>query len=117
VFIAEDGPMCFKDNQDKIQDCFQSTLGKYADGEFLATLPSLVANNESCADMDLFEKCMISHIEKCDDKTPANLVGSLFKFVRNQTPCRNYHKNSGLSVQLSAALFFILFMQIVLYLT
>lgn len=84
-------------------------MSKYTNDELptLEDIPSLIANEENCADMDKFEKCMIYHVEQCDDKTPANLVGSLFKFVRNETPCRNFNRNSGKTLQTSVVLVFV----------
>jgi hypothetical protein len=78
-------------------------MSKYTDGELptLENLPSLIANEENCEDMMKLEKCVVAHIEDCEDKTPANLIGSLFKFVRNETPCRNYVKGNGMKIQLS----------------
>lgn len=39
--------------------------------------------------MDKLQQCVVKSLEKCDESTPANLVESMFKFVRNETPCVN----------------------------
>lgn len=39
--------------------------------------------------MDLLQMCVVKSLEKCEESTPANLVESMFKFVRNETPCVN----------------------------
>lgn len=42
-----------------------------------------------CSDMDTLQRCVVKSLEKCEESTPANLVESMFKFVRNETPCGN----------------------------
>lgn len=39
--------------------------------------------------MDLLQICVVKSLEKCQESTPANLVESMFKFVRKETPCVN----------------------------
>lgn len=39
--------------------------------------------------MDKLQICVVEALEKCEESTPANLVESMFKFVRNETPCVN----------------------------
>lgn len=39
--------------------------------------------------MDKLQICVVEVLEKCEESTPANLVESMFKFVRNETPCVN----------------------------
>lgn len=42
-----------------------------------------------CSDMGHLQNCIVDVLEVCEESTPANLVESLFKFVRNETPCAN----------------------------
>lgn len=42
------------------------------------------------SDMDTLQVCVVQSLEKCEESTPANLVESMFKFVRNETPCVNF---------------------------
>lgn len=37
--------------------------------------------------MDALQVCVVKHLERCEESTPANLVESMFKFVRNETVC------------------------------
>lgn len=39
--------------------------------------------------MAILQHCVVESLEKCSESTPANLVESMFKFVRNETPCVN----------------------------
>lgn len=41
------------------------------------------------SEMDLLQICIVKSLEKCQESTPANLVESMFKFVRKETPCVN----------------------------
>lgn len=41
------------------------------------------------SDMDALQVCVVKHLERCEESTPANLVESMFKFVRNETVCGN----------------------------
>lgn len=53
-------------------------------------LPNLVLGEKECMDMDKLQICIVDVLEKCSESTPANLVESLFKFVRKETPCHNF---------------------------
>lgn len=52
--------------------------------------------------MDALQICVVKHLEKCEESTPANLVESMFKFVRNETVCGNISPVSS-TLQLSNA--------------
>lgn len=41
------------------------------------------------SDMNALQRCVVKELETCEESTPANLVESMFKFVRNETPCAN----------------------------
>lgn len=43
----------------------------------------------NCSDMNTLQTCIVKELETCEESTPANLVESMFKFVRNETPCVN----------------------------
>lgn len=38
-------------------------------------------------DIQNLQQCIVTELEKCEEPTPANIVDSLFRFVRKQTPC------------------------------
>lgn len=42
------------------------------------------------SEMDDLQHCIVKHLETCEESTPANLVESAFKFIRNETPCKNF---------------------------
>ena len=92
VFIAEKGPECFSDKKDAIMECMNSTFSGYVPTETptLASLPNFILGEKECADMTILEHCIVKELENCEESTPANLVESLFKFVKNETPCVNF---------------------------
>lgn len=92
LFIAEEGPECFSDQKDALIDCVNGTLSGYLqDDSAPATegLPKLVMGKKQCDEMSSLQECMVQALEGCKESTPANLVESLFKFVRRETPCAN----------------------------
>jgi hypothetical protein len=40
-----------------------------------------------CRDMADLQKCVVKALETCTEPTPANIVDSMFNFVRKMTPC------------------------------
>ncbi|XP_049291599.1 27 kDa glycoprotein-like [Anopheles funestus] len=92
LFIAEEGPECFSDQKDALMDCVNGTLSGYLkDDSAPATegIPKLVMGKKQCDEMSSLQECMVQALEGCQESTPANLVESLFKFVRRETPCAN----------------------------
>ncbi|KAH8303705.1 hypothetical protein KR018_000887, partial [Drosophila ironensis] len=105
LFIAEDGPKCLSSQKDGIQECLNATFSGYLNGTAAAgaaasgnainvtALPKLVGGQKQCEEMPSLQACVVERLEHCADITPANLVESMFNFIRNETVCRNYpHK-------------------------
>lgn len=92
VFIAEKGPECFTDKQEHISHCINATFHNYMPKETpsLENLPNLLLTEKECKDMDKLQICIVKELEQCEESTPANLVESLFKFIKNETPCSNH---------------------------
>jgi len=92
LFIAEGGPECLSANQEAIQTCANKTITKNLPKEALSVnnLPSLVFGEEQCRDMADLQKCVVKALETCSEPTPANIVDSLFNFVRKMTPCAKF---------------------------
>lgn len=40
-------------------------------------------------DMTVLQACVVAELEKCADPTPANIMDSIFNFIRRVTPCEN----------------------------
>lgn len=54
--------------------------------------------------MSEVQVCVVAELGKCSEPTPANIVESLFEFVRKSTPCSQFKsaqviKNSAGSLQ------------------
>ena len=92
MFIAEKGPECFASKKEAIQECLNSTFLGYISTETLslATLPKLVIGEKECADVDALEHCIAKELKTCAETTPLNLVESLFKYIRTESPCANF---------------------------
>jgi len=41
------------------------------------------------------QKCVVKALETCSEPTPANIVDSMFNFVRKMTPCAKYKSEAG----------------------
>lgn len=39
--------------------------------------------------MTRLQSCLVNELEKCSDPTPANIVDSIFNFIKRVTPCKN----------------------------
>ncbi|XP_041772171.1 27 kDa hemolymph protein-like [Anopheles merus] len=93
LFIAEEGPECFADQKDALIDCVNGTMSGYLRDDSAPAasegLPKLVMGKKQCDEMSSLQDCMVQALEGCKESTPANLVESLFKFVRRETPCAN----------------------------
>ncbi|XP_031641080.1 27 kDa hemolymph protein-like [Contarinia nasturtii] len=108
LFIAEKGPQCFTETKDELISCMNATFFNYLPSEkeiesktVPTELPQLVMGQEQCNDMDSLQGCVVKSLEKCQESTPANLVESMFKFVRNETPCGNMTSQRASESQLT----------------
>ncbi|KAL1400263.1 hypothetical protein pipiens_007578 [Culex pipiens pipiens] len=110
------GPECFQEQKQPLIDCFNGTLRGYLDESTPKPsegIPKLVMGQKQCDDMDNLRACFVRVLEDCQESTPANLVESMFKFVRRETPCANFtvpaetkkgRRNSSDALQSSAAM-------------
>ncbi|KMQ97649.1 interferon-related developmental regulator 1-like protein [Lasius niger] len=96
LFISAGGPECFQSKQQAIQDCANNTYGGYIPKTDpsnnligLESLPSLTFGTRECRDMANLQVCVVAELEKCSDPTPANIMDSIFNFVKRVTPCEN----------------------------
>lgn len=99
LFIAEKGPECLESHKEGIENCINSTFSRYIpDGgiDNIKSLPKFVMGPKECNDMDRLESCIVKKLETCEEITPANIVESMFRFIKNETICRsipNTHKH------------------------
>ncbi|XP_032680817.1 27 kDa hemolymph protein-like [Odontomachus brunneus] len=95
LFIAAGGPECFQAKQQAVQDCANKTLSGYIPKSDpsgligLESLPRLNFESKECTDMNNLQACVVKELETCTDPTPANIVDSIFNFVKKVTPCEN----------------------------
>ena len=91
LFIAEKGPECLESKKEDIQHCINNTFSRYVpkDGiENVKTLPKFIMSPKHCSDMEKLETCVVEKLELCQEITPANIVESMFRFIKNETICR-----------------------------
>ncbi|KAH8366633.1 hypothetical protein KR084_008754 [Drosophila pseudotakahashii] len=98
LFIAEKGPECIESQKDNIQQCVNNTFSEYINlsdlqDNRIKTIPKLTVGQKQCDEMLNLQACVVSKLEQCSDITPANLVESMFNFIRNQTLCRDNQKS------------------------
>lgn len=89
LFIAEKGPECFLEQKDDLIKCVNNTFsGYFKDIDTSSqTIPKLVIGQKQCDDFTRLQNCLVQELEQCDESTPANLVESLFRFMRKGSPC------------------------------
>lgn len=104
LFIAERGPECLESKRDAIQHCMNTTFGEYLPKESvenIETLPKFIIGPKQCDDIQRLSDCVTAELEKCDEITPANIIESMFRFIKNETICRNElstaHQKSNMS--------------------
>jgi len=93
LFIAEGGPECMNASQDAIKSCVQTAFKKHvtlSDEPSLSDIPSLLFQADQCQDFFELQKCVVKELEKCKEPTPANIVDSLFNFIKKVTPCAKF---------------------------
>ncbi|XP_067641685.1 27 kDa glycoprotein-like [Eurosta solidaginis] len=92
LFIAEKGPECLQSKAEDIQNCVNSTFSSYLPKngfEDFKALPKFVISPKQCEEMAKLEHCIVQKLEKCSEITPANIVESMFRFIKNETICHN----------------------------
>ncbi|KAL7292492.1 hypothetical protein TKK_0014067 [Trichogramma kaykai] len=106
LFIAAKGPECFQSKGQAIFECANATYGSEAKNlpinpanglqsfEDIKSLPSLVFDDKACRNMDKFQTCVVDVLEGCDDPTPANLLDSIFNYIKKVTPCEKVLKSA-----------------------
>lgn len=127
LFIAAGGPECFKAKHEVILNkCGNSSLSSYIpvpdmnNGGLpsLENLPNLIFGPKECDIMRSLQTCIVEELETCSDPTPANIVDSIFDFIKRTTPCRNLESAQNAkvvgqrssAVQLASSVFTVLFL-------
>ncbi|XP_037726561.1 27 kDa hemolymph protein [Drosophila subpulchrella] len=108
LFIAEKGPECIESQKENIQQCVNNTFAEYLNlqdpqDNRIKTIPKLTVGEKQCDEMLNLQACVVSKLETCSDITPANLVESMFNFIRNQTLCRDHQRSPQVAAAAAAA--------------
>jgi len=105
LFYSEGGPDCLMDKKEAIQHCLNTSFSKYMPNneQSLSGLPSFKFEEDQCKSMIGLQSCVVAELKKCGEPTPANIVESLFEFVRRSTPCSKF-KSSQLQSSMAPSL-------------
>jgi hypothetical protein len=106
LFYSEGGPDCLMNKKEAVQHCLNTSFSRYMpSGEpSLASLPAFKFEEDQCKSMSELQLCVVAELGKCGEPTPANIIESLFEFVRRSTPCSKFQsaqtqKSTGVSLQ------------------
>ncbi|XP_044754795.1 uncharacterized protein LOC123313821 [Coccinella septempunctata] len=83
MFVAEEGPECIKAHVEGIKTCVNNTL-KLSTTSTVDSLPSFLNATKVCDDLAKIQPCIVTELEICDNTTPANVVDSVFRFIRKR---------------------------------
>ncbi|CAG4941440.1 unnamed protein product [Parnassius apollo] len=93
LFIAEKGPDCVMEKETLIHECVNKTFGtayNFDPKNFSAdSIPQIAFGEKECNQLTELQTCVVAALETCPVPTSANIVESLFKFVRKATPCKD----------------------------
>ncbi|XP_047986045.1 27 kDa hemolymph protein-like isoform X1 [Leguminivora glycinivorella] len=93
LFIAEGGIDCMQAQQEALQNCTTETLGSNVqlNANISAdSIPEIKFTNKECGQLTELQHCVVQKLETCEQPTTANIVESLFKFIRKATPCKDF---------------------------
>ncbi|CAK1552880.1 unnamed protein product [Leptosia nina] len=84
LFIAEGGPECFQEKSGAIRECANKAK------EGINSLESFkkLTRDEQCGKFDNLAACVVKALEECSTPTPGNMAESLFRYVKNGSPCK-----------------------------
>nr|XP_022911199.1 27 kDa hemolymph protein-like [Onthophagus taurus] len=109
MFIAEGGFECIESKKNEIQNCVNETFSDMIPKDMgIENLGSLILIDDGkCDDFTKLQNCVTKKLEGCENQTPANVVDSLFKYIKKSLPCstttppqshsetRKFNPNSG----------------------
>ncbi|CAG4941448.1 unnamed protein product [Parnassius apollo] len=84
LFIAEGGPECFQEKSTPIRACAEKVKSSVSSIE----AAQILSLGDQCGKYDELTSCIVKALEECSTPTPANMAESLFRYVRNGTPCK-----------------------------
>ncbi|XP_047521064.1 27 kDa hemolymph protein-like isoform X1 [Pieris napi] len=84
LFIAEEGPQCFQEKTSAIRGCAEKAKEGITGVEAVKKLTI----DEQCAKFDSLTSCIVKALEECTSPTPGNMAESLFRYMKNGSPCK-----------------------------
>ncbi|XP_045474734.1 uncharacterized protein LOC123680732 [Harmonia axyridis] len=102
MFVAEEGPECIKAHVEGIKTCVNNTL-KLSTTSTVDSLPTFLNATKVCDDLAKIQPCIVTELEVCDNTTPANVVDSVFRFIRKRA-CKSGKQRRSVMTKRSLAI-------------
>uniref|UniRef100_A0A0P4W5V1 Uncharacterized protein n=1 Tax=Scylla olivacea TaxID=85551 RepID=A0A0P4W5V1_SCYOL len=99
LFMAEKGEECLKNHSKNIEECIEDKIPRikeYKNDHDGIDITTFTINEENCKNLYGIQDCVVKHTSKCDDETPANILGSLISQMLKVTPCSQTNSASTL---------------------
>ncbi|MPC12136.1 27 kDa hemolymph glycoprotein-like [Portunus trituberculatus] len=90
LFMAEKGQECLKNHSKNIEECIEEKVPRikdYKNNSDGVDITTFTIDEENCKNLQGVQECVVKHTSKCDDETPANILGSLMTQMLKVTPC------------------------------
>lgn len=99
LFMAEKGVDCLKNHSESIKVCVEEKVPEIKelieDADSI-NLARFTLSEENCKKLNEAKECVVKYTSKCDDETPANILGSLITQMLKVTPCSQASSASAL---------------------
>lgn len=79
-FIIEGGPECIERHYEALDKCIEPHFKELDRPPFTV---------ENCKNVNAVEKCFVDKLNTCPNKTATNFVQGLFRYMKEDTICRN----------------------------
>ncbi|GJQ75982.1 hypothetical protein Trydic_g18036 [Trypoxylus dichotomus] len=86
MFIANGGEECLQSKFEGLQGCMNKSSGFLPAGNS-QTLSLIQFDEKVCEEFPVLEECVVNVLEECKVKTPANIIGALFRYLRKNMEC------------------------------
>lgn len=94
LFISEGGVECFQSKTNEVLGCLNVTFDQQTQNELqnydIDDFLNINFKEKQCKQMNSLQKCVVGELEYCTKPTSANIVESLFNFIRKSTPCKEF---------------------------
>ncbi|KAK9737564.1 Protein of unknown function (DUF1397) [Popillia japonica] len=86
MFIANGGEECLQSKAEGLQGCMNKSSGLLPTDSW-NTMTLVQVDEKVCQEFPVVEECVVTVLEECKIKTPANIIGALFRYLRKNMDC------------------------------